>query len=155
MKHFFFNSNIYIYQQDSKWKNKEINIVRDVLKATNVKKNGLSIKLSNDKHVKYYNYKWKGINKPTNVLSFACSDQEYSFDNNVVYLGDIIIAYETLKKEIKKRNIDFHSHLSHILIHGILHLKGFTHNNVDDTRKMQNEEKRILQNLKIKNPYRI
>ncbi|MAJ23929.1 MAG: rRNA maturation RNase YbeY [Rickettsiales bacterium] len=155
MKYFFFNSNIHIYQQEARWKNTEINLVRDVLKVTNVRKKGLTVKLSNDKNVKYYNNKWKGINKPTNVLSFANYDKEFDFDNNVVYLGDIIISYETLQKEIKKKNIDFHSHLSHILIHGILHLKGHTHNNIEDTKKMQNEEKRILRNLKIKNPYTI
>ena len=101
------------------------------------------------------NNKWKGINKPTNILSFPSDDRKFLIKNNVIYLGDIIIAYETLHKEIKRDNIDLQAHLSHILIHGILHLKGFTHNKEEDTRLMQNEEKRILKNLNILNPYQI
>ncbi len=153
MKYFFFNSNITIFQQDRKWKIKEINTIRNVLKVAKLRRNGLSIKLSNDKSIKAINFKWKGINKPTNVLSFPYKESIKNSDTNVLYLGDIILAYETLEKETKIRNIDLQKHLSHILIHGILHLKGYTHDGVDDTRYMQNEEIRILKNLKIRNPY--
>ena len=55
--------------------------------------------------------------------------------------------------ERKIKNIDLRKHLAHILVHGILHLKGYTHQNDKDTKLMQNEEIRILKNLKIKNPY--
>ena len=155
MKNYFFNSNIYIYQKEAKWKVAEINTVRKVLKATKTKRTGLTIRLSNDKEVKNFNLKWKGINKPTNILSFLNNDKVFSFENNMIYLGDIIIAYDTLLKEVKSRKIDFQDHLSHILIHGILHLKGYTHNKEEDTRLMQNEEKRLLKNLNIKNPYKV
>ena len=155
MKHYFFNSNIYIYQKEAKWKNTEINTVRNVLKVSNVRKIGLTIRLSNDKDVKAFNYKWKGINKPTNILSFANSNSDFNSENKFIYLGDIIISYDTLLKEIKYKKIDFQDHLSHILIHGILHLKGYTHNYEEDTRLMKNEEKRILKNLNIQSPYSI
>ena len=155
MKHYCFNSNIYIYQNEAKWKNTEINTVRNVLKVTNVRKIGLSIRLSNDNDVRTFNYKWKGIDKPTNILSFVNSNSDFNSENKFIYLGDIIISYDTLLKEIKYKKIDFKDHLSHILIHGILHLKGYTHNEEEDTRLMQNEEKRLLKNLNIKNPYKI
>ena len=155
MKSYFFNSNIYIYQKEAKWKAYEINTVRKVLKVTNSQRNGLTIRLSNDKEVKAFNLKWKGINKSTNILSFLNNDKVFSFENNMIYLGDIIISYDTLLKEVKSRKIDFQDHLSHILIHGILHLKGYTHNKEEDTRLMQNEEKRLLKNLNIKNPYKV
>ena len=155
MKNYCFNSNINIFQKEAKWKVAEINTVRKVLKATKTQRNGLTIRLSNDKDVKAFNLKWKGINKPTNILSFLNNDQVFSFENNMIYLGDIIISYDTLLKEVKIRKIDFQDHLSHILIHGILHLKGYTHDKEEDTRIMQNEEKRILKNLNIKNPYKV
>ena len=155
MKNFFFNSNVYIYQKEVKWKAIEINTVRKVIKATKTERNGLTIRLSNDIDVKAFNLKWKGINKPTNILSFLNNDQIFSNENNMKYLGDIIISYDTLLKEVKSRKINFQDHLSHILIHGILHLKGYTHDKEEDTRKMQNEEKRILKNLNIKNPYKV
>ena len=155
MKNYCFNSNIYIYQKEAKWKAYEINTVRKVLKVTNIQRNGLTIRLSNDKEVKAFNLKWKGINKSTNILSFLNNDNVFSFENNMIYLGDIIISYDTLLKEVKSKKIDFKDHLSHILIHGILHLKGYTHEKEEDTRLMQNEEKRLLKNLNIKNPYKI
>ena len=155
MKHYCFNSNIFIYQNEAKWKNTEINTVRNVLKVTNVRKIGLSIRLSNDNDVRTFNYKWKGINKPTNILSFVNSNSDFNSENKFIYLGDIIISYDTLLKEIKYKKIDFKDHLSHILIHGILHLKGYTHNYEEDTRLMKNEEKRLLKNLNIQSPYRV
>ena len=155
MKSYCFNSNIYIYQKEAKWKASEINTIRKVLKATKAQRNGLTIRLSNDKDVKNFNLKWKGINKPTNILSFLNNDQIFSFENNMIYLGDIIISYDALLKEVKIRKINFQDHLSHILIHGILHLKGYTHDKEEDTRIMQNEEKRLLKNLNIKNPYKV
>ena len=155
MKNYFFNSNIYIYQKEAKWKADEINAIRKVIKTTNTQRNGLTIRLSNDKEVKAFNLKWKGINKSTNILSFLNNDKVFSFENNMIYLGDIIISYETLLKEVKSKKIDFQDHLSHILIHGILHLKGYTHDKEEDTRLMQNEEKRLLKNLNIKNPYKV
>ena len=155
MKNYCFNSNINIFQKEAKWKVAEINTVRKVLKATKTQRNGLTIRLSNDKDVKAFNLKWKGINKPTNILSFLNNDQVFSFENNMIYLGDIIISYDTLLKEVKIKKIDFKDHLSHILIHGILHLKGYTHDKEEDTRIMQNEEKRLLKNLHIKNPYKV
>ena len=155
MKNYCFNSNIYIYQKEAKWKADEINTIRKVIKATNTQRNGLTIRLSNDKEVKAFNLKWKGINKSTNILSFLNNDKVFSFENNMIYLGDIIISYDTLVKEVKSKKIDFKDHLSHILIHGILHLKGYTHDKEEDTRLMQNEEKRLLKNLNIKNPYKV
>ena len=65
MKNYCFNDNIYIYQKEARWKTIEINTVRKVLKVTKVKRNGLTIRLSNDKEVKAFNFKWKGVNKPT------------------------------------------------------------------------------------------
>ena len=155
MKNYCFNSNVYILQKESRCKTTEINTVRKVLKVIRIKRDGLTIKLSNDEDVKAFNLKWKGINKSTNILSFLNNDKVFSFENNMIYLGDIVISYDTLLKEVKNKKIDLQDHLSHILIHGILHLKGFTHDKEEDTRLMQNEEKRLLKNLNIKNPYRM
>ena len=149
-----FNSNIFIYQREARWKITDITTVRSVLRVTKVRANGLSIRLSNDKEIKAFNFKWKGVDKPTNILSFINNDKVF-LKNNLIYLGDIIISYDTLLKEVKNKKIDLQDHLSHILIHGILHLKGYTHDYEEDTRLMQNEEKRLLKNLNIKNPYKI
>ena len=153
MKNYYFNSNIHIFQKEAKWRVADISTIRKVLKTTKIQRNGLTIRLSNDKDIKDFNLKWKGINKPTNILSFLNNDTLFSFESNMIYLGDIIVSYDTILKEVKSKKIDFQNHLSHILIHGILHLKGYTHDKEEDARLMQNEEKRLLKNLNIKNPY--
>ena len=155
MRHYFYNANINIFQQEARWTFLEISTIRNVIKVSNLKNNGLSIKLTSDKVMKKINFKWKGIDKATNVLSFPNISNNAVCDKNTIYLGDIVLAYETLKKETKVKNINLQKHLAHILIHGILHLKGYTHEHIYDTRIMQNEEIRILKNLNIKNPYKI
>ena len=145
-----FNSNI-IINFEPRWNRKSTSMARKVLNVFNLKRKGISIILSNDKHVKKLNYQWKGKNKPTNVLSFP---NEENFLKNSCYLGDIILAYETLKKEANEGNILFSSHMSHLLVHGILHLKGYSHENKSDERIMQTEEIRILKILNINNPYK-
>ena len=74
MKNYNFNSNIYIFQKEAKWRIAEISTIRKVLKTTKIQRNGLTIRLSNDKDIKVFNLKWKGINKPTNILSFLNKD---------------------------------------------------------------------------------
>ena len=66
-----FNSNIIINLQEPRWNSSAISMTRKVLNACRLQKYGVSIILSNDKQVQYLNYKWKGRNKPTNVLSFS------------------------------------------------------------------------------------
>ena len=143
-----FNSNIIINLFEPKWTIKATSMARKVIKVCNLKRQGVSIILSNDKEVQRLNYQWRGKNKPTNVLSFP-NDVK-----NTSYLGDIILAYETLKKEANDGNILFASHMSHLLIHGILHLKGYNHEKKKEEKIMQNEEIRILKILSIGNPYR-
>ena len=155
MKNYCYNSNIYIFQKEVRWRIAEINTIRKVLKIAKISRDGLTIRLSNDEDLKAFNLKWRGFDKPTNILTFLNDDNIFSFENNMIYLGDIVISYDTLLKEVKNKKIDLQDHLSHILIHGILHLKGFTHDKEEDTRLMQNEEKRLLKNLNIKNPYRM
>ena len=119
-----------------------------------MQKYGISVILSNDKKVQYLNNKWKGKNKPTNVLSFPNKNVIPDSNFKTHYLGDIILGYETLKKEASYGNVLFINHMSHLLIHGILHLKGYAHNNRVNEKFMQTEEIRILKILNISNPYK-
>ena len=153
MKCYYYNSQIFIFQQGKLWRREDIATVRDVLKIIGLKKKGLSVNLSDDTNIRKSNLKWKGSYKATNVLSFPNEEKFNNCETNMLYLGDIILAYETIEKERKIKNIDLRKHLAHILVHGILHLKRYTHQSVEDTKLMQNEEIRILKKLKIKNPY--
>ena len=118
----------------------------------------INLSLSNDKEVHRLNKEFRGMDKPTNVLSFANIDapdfeEELASSDDTLELGDIIIALETLEREAKEQNISLHDHLSHLLVHGLLHLLGYDHQEDDEAEHMESLEIKILQQLNIKNPY--
>ena len=74
-------------------------------------------------------------------------------NSRIIYIGDIVIAYEIVKKEANFNNIPIVNHVSHLIVHGILHLIGFSHDNVADEKKMKKIEKKILNTVGIVDPY--
>ncbi len=105
----------------------------------------INVLLSNDSEVQKLNKEYRGKNKPTNVLSFETGDD--------FLLGDIVMSFDTLKKEAKEQNISIENHYMHLLCHGILHLLGFDHIDDDEAREMEFFEVKILEKLGIDNPY--
>ena len=104
-----------------------------------IKKNHeFSILLTNDKKMKYLNLKFRKKNKPTDVLSFPIKIKE----KKRLYVGDIAISYEIIKKRSKKTNFFFE--FDKMWIHGYLHLIGYDHKKLNDFKKMFKKEKLIL-----------
>ncbi len=68
-------------------------------------------------------------------------------------LGDIVIARETVALEAKKEGKSFEDHLTHMIVHGVLHLLGYNHEIDDEAQQMEKLEREILQKLSIKDPY--
>lgn len=153
MRHIRINNRISVSLTDPKWSAKNLLTIRKVIQACSLKKKGLSLELANDADIKKFNSQWRGIEKPTNVLSFPSSSCKIKCDNSFEYLGDIIISYDTLKKETKLNKIPFRDHFSHILVHGILHLKGYRHDYWIDANIMKKEEIRILEMLRVNTLY--
>ncbi|MBJ57275.1 MAG: rRNA maturation RNase YbeY [Rickettsiales bacterium] len=153
MRHISINNRIFVILEDAKWSVSHIKAVRNVLNVCALNKKGLSVKLTNDYGIKELNYKWRGIKKPTNVLSFPNNLNKDKSINAYQYLGDILISYDTLKKETTIYKVPFVNHLSHILIHGILHLKGYKHDLWREENIMKKEEIRILEMLNINTAY--
>ncbi len=118
----------------------------------------VNVCLSNDEHVHSLNKEFRGMDKPTNVLSFANLDFEgFATEQNLyneIELGDIIIAFETMQKEADLEGISLHHHYCHLLAHGLLHLLGFDHQTEEDAEYMEGFEVDILQSLGIDNPYK-
>src|SRR6202011_344641 len=94
----------------------------------------LAVMLTDDAGVRMLNSNWRGIDKPTNVLSFPALQPSGGSgpDDAPRMLGDIAIAYETTRKEADDEQKPFHHHLSHLAVHGFLHLIGYDHENDDD-----------------------
>ena len=102
------------------------------------KNHEFSILLTNDKKMKYLNLKFRKKNKPTDVLSFPIKIKE----KKRLYVGDIAISYEIIKKRSKKTN--FFLEFDKMWVHGYLHLIGYDHKKLNDFKKMFKKEKLIL-----------
>jgi probable rRNA maturation factor len=123
--------------------------------AASTPRAGLAIVLTDDSAIRALNRKWRGLDAPTNVLSFPAKmpRDRNSSGPMAGHLGDIVIAYQTTAREAKAENKPFAHHLSHLAIHGFLHLLGYDHETNKDARGMEQLEIRILRRLKVPDPY--
>jgi probable rRNA maturation factor len=115
----------------------------------------LAVMLTDDAGIRTLNGNWRGIDKPTNVLSFPALQPTGAKRPGDAprMLGDIAIAYETTRKEADDEQKPFDHHLSHLAVHGFLHLIGYDHENDDDAEAMEALEAEILAQLGIPDPY--
>ena len=96
------------------------------------------------------NKQWRGIDKPTNVLSFP---QIEPFAPVLGLLGDITLARETLEREARELGVSFTDHFTHLVVHGFLHILGYDHIEDGDALVMEGLETQILATLGIADPY--
>jgi probable rRNA maturation factor len=111
----------------------------------------VSILLTDDAQVHELNRQWRGIDKPTNVLSFPAA----AGPGSQALLGDIVIAYDTLARESEAQGTPFLHHLAHLTVHGFLHLVGYDHETDSQAESMEGLERDILASLAIPDPYRV
>jgi probable rRNA maturation factor len=115
----------------------------------------LAVMLTDDAGIRTLNSNWRGIDKPTNVLSFPALPPTRAGgpDDAPRMLGDIAIAYETTRREADDEQKPFDHHLSHLAVHGFLHLIGYDHETDNDAEAMETLEAEILAQLGIPDPY--
>ena len=115
----------------------------------------LAVMLTDDAGIRTLNKNWRGIDKPTNVLSFPALPPTGPAgpDDAPRMLGDIAIAFETTRAEADDEQKPFDHHLSHLAVHGFLHLIGYDHEADDDAEAMEALETDILAQLGIPDPY--
>ncbi|OLP59248.1 rRNA maturation RNase YbeY [Xaviernesmea oryzae] len=112
----------------------------------------LSLVFTDDDSVRAINAEWRGQDKPTNVLSFPAFPVEPG-DEPGPMLGDIVLAQETIAREAADLGTPFEEHLSHLLVHGFLHLLGYDHIDPREAERMEALESRILIGLGLSDPY--
>jgi probable rRNA maturation factor len=114
----------------------------------------LTLVLSGDDEVRDLNLRWRGLDKPTNVLSFPSEDEAFP-GGPPPHFGDVILAWETVAREAAEQNKPVAAHASHLIVHGVLHLFGYDHQDDDDASVMETLETRILAGLGISDPYAV
>ena len=118
--------------------------------GTTAKNVEISLVLADDGFIKELNSHYRQKDSPTNVLTFEMNEK---LPDNTLMAGEIIISYETLAKEAKEQGKTFLAHLTHLLIHGVLHLKGMDHIIDSQAEKMEQREIALLKKLGFPNPY--
>jgi probable rRNA maturation factor len=112
----------------------------------------VSVVFCDDENIQVLNQSFRDEDKPTNVLSFASNDH-VELESWSPLLGDVILAQETIEREAKAQDKTFTDHMTHLLVHGFLHLVGYDHMNDEDAEDMENMERKILAELHIADPY--
>jgi probable rRNA maturation factor len=114
----------------------------------------VSVLLTDDARVRELNRAWRGRDRATNVLSFpALAPGATSPPGAPVLLGDVVLAYETVAREAAAERKSLRAHLSHLLVHGVLHLLGHDHEDEAEALAMEALETAILGGLGVADPH--
>lgn len=113
------------------------------------------IRLVDEREGQALNKQFRQKDKATNVLSFAYDATELPLeaDSEPDYLGDIVICEPVIQQEAEQQGKTYEAHLTHMIVHGILHLCGYDHEISADAEQMEQLEVKILAKLNIENPY--
>ena len=111
----------------------------------------VSVCLADDARLRALNLRWRGVDTPTNVLSFPSAPLDRSGEGPT--LGDIALAYETLKREAEDLDVPLADHYRRLIAHGFLHLIGYDHQTDEEAERMEALETRILARLGAADPY--
>lgn len=112
-----------------------------------------ALALSTDAAVQALNRGWRGKDAPTNVLSFPTPPGTPVAPGIPPFVGDVVLALETLEREAAALDVPFHHHLQHLVVHGLLHLFGFDHEVDAMATEMEAIETRVLASLGVPDPY--
>ncbi len=149
------------YLQKSEIKDFIKNIFNKTIKVLNFKILSkkiieISITFTDDNNIQKLNKQFRNIDKSTNVLSFPLYEKEFfnifNFEDYIA-LGDVVLSLETIEKESIEQKKTFKNHLTHLIIHSLLHLLGYDHIEEKDAEEMENLEIKILEQFGIENPY--
>jgi len=116
----------------------------------------ISVRVVGPKESRRLNARYRGKDKPTNVLSFPAANLPVpvAANDQLQPLGDLVICPDVLRAEAREQGKSVRAHWAHLVIHGALHLIGYDHENEEDARRMERREVAVLRALGFDNPYR-
>ncbi|MCP5080087.1 MAG: rRNA maturation RNase YbeY [Alphaproteobacteria bacterium] len=119
-----------------------------------VSKRLMGVRLAGNAEVQALNKQYRGKDKSTNILSFGADlDTAHWPPGEPLPLGDVILAHGVVHAEAEEFGKKIESHLMHLIVHGVLHLAGYDHEDAETADEMEALEVQILAGLGIENPY--
>ena len=118
-----------------------------------LKPSEISVLLTGNEEVQQLNRDFRGQDKPTNVLSFPAHEPNELKTTTDYFLGDLAFAHPVIAEEAHRYKITFDHHLTHLVVHGTLHLLGYDHQTDEQAERMEALEVKILSLFNISNPY--
>lgn len=155
---------IHLMIEDARWRARDgaSRLVRRAARTTlrrqarGLRTAELGLVLADDRRLRTLNRTWRGIDKATNVLAFPADDGSTgdALGSPPRQLGDVVVAYETIATEARAQGKSFEAHLTHLIVHGVLHLLGFDHATASEAADMEAVEIAIMAELGWPDPYR-
>ena len=157
-----------LIMEDARWKTLNLFSIanaafKETLSQLNLKSENFicCVLACSSEKIRGLNAQFRGKNNSTNVLSFPSKAENYDTNSSLKFkantdpfeLGDIAIAYEVCKKEADVSKIKFEDHVYHLIIHSVLHLLGYDHEEEKNAAEMEKIEVQVLAKLGISNPY--
>tara|TARA_B100000965_G_C19562934_1_gene745404 strand:+ start:22 stop:486 length:465 start_codon:yes stop_codon:yes gene_type:complete len=143
----FFDQPNYVTESKKKFEN----LLLEFLDFFSVAEINLEISFCTSSEIKKINKEFRSKDKPTNVLSFP--DEEIKTVSNSCN-GEILICNEVLEKEAQDQDKDLLDHFQHLVIHSMLHILGYGHDETNDAILMENKEVKFLSKIGISDPYK-
>jgi probable rRNA maturation factor len=112
-----------------------------------------AVALVSDARIRVLNLSFCGHDKPTNVLAFPAPETPVHRHDGATFLGDVVVAAETVTREAAEQGKPARDHLQHLVVHGLLHLMGRNHETDARAREMEALEIRILERIGVPDPY--
>ena len=130
-------------------------IARATLSDEGVAACEVSVLLTDDDEIRTLNQTWRGVDKPTDVLSFPLHDapreevaRAVASGADLLTLGDVVISLDTARREAVERGVSLDDVMAHLMAHGVLHLLGYDHVDRVEEADMRARESRTLQRLR-------
>jgi probable rRNA maturation factor len=112
----------------------------------------LTLRLVDEVEMQQLNVRYRGKNKPTNVLSFPANIPD-GIELDIPLLGDIILCVPVIEREAREQQKVLFAHWAHMVMHGVLHLLGYDHQDDKAADIMETKEIYLLQQCHYPNPY--
>jgi len=122
------------------------------LKSEKTSESEVSVSIVSKWKIQSLNKKYRGKNRPTDVLSFPMTDfdgeEDFAFEEEILLLGDVILCLDVIREHAEEYGVSYKSEIARMVIHSVLHLLGYDHeNNVDMEQIMYKKQEKILKNF--------